>query len=117
MTKGVPFKRIEELIGKIQHAATSVPTEKKLMTTIKNILQVKLRIVCWKDFPEAKQAFQDWRTLLQEAEREPTTAKELVMGDSKFLVWVDASGKGVGGGWLPDKDALEPTIWRLEWPK
>ena len=41
----------------------------------------------------------------------------MVTGDSKFLVWVDASGKGVGGGWLPDKDALEPTIWRLEWPK
>ena len=31
--------------------------------------------------------------------------------------WVNASGEGVGGGWLPGKDALEPKIWRLEWPK
>ena len=39
------------------------------------------------------------------------------MGDPEFLGWVDASGEGVGGGWLPGKDSLEPTIWRLEWQK
>ena len=38
------------------------------------------------------------------------------MGDPEFLGWVDASGEGVGGGWLPGKDALEPTVWRMEWP-
>ena len=40
----------------------------------------------------------------------------MVIGDPKFLGWVDAYGEGVEGGWLPGKDALEPTIWRLEWP-
>ena len=30
MTKGVPFKRIEKLIVIIRHAATSVPTGKKI---------------------------------------------------------------------------------------
>ena len=55
--------------------------------------------------------------MLDEAASETTTAKELVMGDPKFLVWVDAFGEGVGGGWLLVKDALEPTIWRLEWRK
>ena len=39
------------------------------------------------------------------------------MGDPKFMGWVDASGEGVGGGWLSGKDALELIIWRLEWPK
>ena len=38
------------------------------------------------------------------------------MGDPEFLGWVYASGEGVGGGWLPGKDSLEPTIWCLEWP-
>ena len=52
--------------------------------------------------------------MLKEATREPTTANELVMGDPKFLVWVDASAEGVGGGWLSGKDELEPTIWCLE---
>ena len=47
---------------------------------------------------------------------EPTTAKELVMEDPEFLVWVDESGEGVGGGYIPGRDALEPTICRLEWP-
>ena len=83
------------------------------MTPINKTLQVKLRVVRWKDFPAAKKAFQDWRTLLKEAAHEPTTANELVMGDPEFLGWVDASGEGVGGGWLLGKDALEPTIWRL----
>ena len=33
MTKGVPFKRIETLIGKIRHAAIVVPTGKKINDT------------------------------------------------------------------------------------
>ena len=48
--------------------------------------------------------------MLKGATREPTTAKELVMGDPEFMGWVDASGEGVGGGWIPGKDALEPKI-------
>ena len=39
------------------------------------------------------------------------------MGDPGFMGWLDASGEGAEGGWLPGKDTLEPTIWRLEWPK
>ena len=86
------------------------------MTPINKILQVKPQIVRWKDFPAANQSFRDCITLLKEDTHEPTTAKELVMGDPKFLGWVDASGEGVGGGWIPVKYSLEPTIWRLEWP-
>ena len=117
MSSGVPFKRVEKLIGKIRHAAIGVPTGKNLMTPINRILRHKPAVVYWKQFPHAKQAFRDWRTLLKEAAREPTTAKELVMGSPEFLGWVDASGEGVGGGWLPGKEALEPTMWRLEWPQ
>ena len=117
MTKGVPFKRIKILSGKIQNAETVVPTGKKFMTPIKKILLVKLQIVRWKYFPAVKQALQDWRTLLKEAVHESTTAKEFFVGDPVFLVWVDASREIVGGIWLPGKDVLEPNIWRLEWPK
>ena len=65
------------------------------MTPINKILHVKPRIVWWKYFPAAKQAFQFCRTLLKEAAREPTTAKELVMGEPEYLGWLDASGEGV----------------------
>ena len=65
----------------------------------------------------ANQAFQDWRMLLKEAEREPTTSNKLVKEEPEFLGWVDASREGVGVGWILGKDALRPTIWRLEWPK
>ena len=67
---------------------------------------MKPQIVWWKYFPAAKQALQDWKTLLKEAAREPTTANKLVIGDPKFLVWVDAYGEGDVGGWLPIKYAL-----------
>ena len=30
------------------------------------------------------------------------------MGYQEFIGWVDESGEGVGGGWIPGKDALEP---------
>ena len=39
------------------------------------------------------------------------------MGDPEFLGWVDASGEGVGGGWIPGNYALEQKNSRLEWPK
>ena len=116
MEKGARFKLIEKTIGKIRHATTSVPTGNKLMTPINKILQVKPRIVWWKYFPDAKQTFRDWRILLKEDSREPTTEKELFMGEPKFLGWVDASREGVGGGWIPGKYSPEPTIWRLKWP-
>ena len=64
--KGVPFKEIEILIGTIRHEATAVPTGILLMKPINKILQVKTRIVWWKDFRVANQAFRDWRTLLKE---------------------------------------------------
>ena len=96
--------------------SNSSPNENFLMTSINKILQVKPWIVWWKYFPAANQAFRDWRTLMKEAAREPTTVKELFMGDPRFLVWVYAPGEGVGGGWIPRKDALEPKIWRLGWP-
>ena len=57
MTKGVPFKQIEKLIGKILHAAIAVPMGKHIMTPINKILQVKLQKHRSKDFPAAKQAF------------------------------------------------------------
>ena len=63
------------------------------MTPINKILQVKLRIVRWKDFPAANQAFRYWRTLLKEAVREPTTARELGHGRTQIsglgrCVWI-----------------------------
>ena len=87
------------------------------MTPINKILQVKPLIVQWKYLPASNQKFRDWKTLLKEAAREPTTAKELAMGDPESLGWVDVSGEGVRGGWLPVKYSLEPTVWRLEWQK
>ena len=111
------IQNYRKLIGKIRHAATAVPTGEKMMTPINKILQVKLRIVGWKYFPSAKQAFQDWRTLLKEAAHGPATEKVLVMGDPEFLGLIDASGEGFGGGLNTIKYALEPTIWRLGWPK
>ena len=96
MKKGVLFKRMKKLIGKIPHAETEVPTGKIMMTPIKKILQVKPQIVQWKYLPAAKQAFRDWITLLKEDAREPTTLKELFMRYPNFLVWVDASRESVG---------------------
>ena len=54
---------------------------------------------------------------MKEAARETTTSKELVMVDPGFLGWVNAYREGFGCGWLPGKDAPEPIMWRLEWPK
>ena len=62
------------------------PQRKKLMTPLLKIMQVKPRIVWWKNLPAAKQKFRDWIMLLKESAREPTTATELFTEDPKFMV-------------------------------
>ena len=47
MTKGVPLKKIEKLIGKIRHVATVVSMGNKFMMPVNTGLEVKPRIVWW----------------------------------------------------------------------
>ena len=117
MKGGAPYKRVEKLIGKLRHATIGVPAGKMFFTPINQILRDKPTTIQWGRYREAESAFRDLRTILKAAHAEPTHVSELVPDAPDYTGWVDASGEGVGGGWLPGKVALKPTIWRFQWPQ
>ena len=59
----------------------------------------------------------DWGQLINEATRESTHVKELVVGKAACKGTLDASGEGAGCVWLPGTKSLAPVVWRVEWPQ
>ena len=116
MKRGVPFKRIEKLVGKLRHAAIGIPGGKGLFGPINQMMQFRPRYVRWKTWRAARQAFDDWRQLIRAAAKEPTHTKELVPDEADYVGALDASGEGAGGVWIPGKTELAPIVWRFEWP-
>ncbi|KAL7545707.1 hypothetical protein ACHAWF_009056, partial [Thalassiosira exigua] len=117
MKRGVPFNRLQKLVGKLRHASIGIPAGKYLFGPINRLMaREELDFVVWRLAPEAKQALEDWGQLIREAAREPTHVNELVPGEADYKGTLDASGEGAGGVWLPAKRELAPIVWRLRWP-
>lgn len=113
---GVPFKRVEKLVGKLRHAAIGIPAGKALFGPINRLIAMHPPTIYWNRAQEAHVALRDWKQLIRAAAKEPTHAKELVPGEPDFLGTLDASGEGAGGVWLPGKEPLAPIVWRVPWP-
>ena len=77
---GVPFKRVEKLVGKLRHADMGIPAGKALFGPINQLMTRKPRTLIWPRCPEVDEALQDWKQLIREASKEPTHANELVPG-------------------------------------
>ena len=114
---GVPFKRVERLVGKLRHAAIGIPQGKSLFGPINRLIAIHPSTVFWNRCPDAKIALKDWKQLLLEAAKEPTHVKELVSGEATYKGTLDASAEGAGGVWLPGTRALAPIVWRYQWPE
>ncbi|KAL7544284.1 hypothetical protein ACHAWF_007670, partial [Thalassiosira exigua] len=77
---GVPFKRVEKLMGKLRHVAIRIPGGKGLFGPINKLLAIKPSRVFWDRYPAARQALNDWRQLLQATAKEPAHTRKLVPG-------------------------------------
>jgi hypothetical protein len=114
---GVPFNRVEKIVGKLRHAAIGVPAGKYLFGPINRLIGMQPKMVFWDRAPEAERAMRDWRQLIHECAKEPTNTRELVPGELDYTGTLDASGEGAGGVWLPGERRLKPTVWRVKWPQ
>ena len=112
--KGVSFKRIEKLIGKLRHAAISIPSGLALFGPINLLLAVKLECIFWKRCPELEQAIHDWQQIIQESGTEATNVNELVPAPPDYKVTLNAPGEGAGGVWIPGKKGIAPIVWRVK---
>ena len=113
---GVPFKRVEKLVGKLRHAAIGIPAGKALFGPINQLMGKKPRTLIWDRCPAVCEALRDWKDLIREAAREPTHVNELVPGPADYKGTLDASGEGAGGIWVTGAKEMAPIVWRVPWP-
>ena len=52
---GVPFKRMEKLIGKLRHASVGIPAGKELFGPINRLISMHPKMVYWNRCPEVKE--------------------------------------------------------------
>ena len=113
---GVPFKKLQQIVGKLRHASIGVPAGRYLFGPVNQLMSLEPKMVYWNRAPAARQALKDWGQLIRESTKEPTHVNELVTGEAAYKGTLDASGEGAGGVWLPGTKAIAPTVWRVEWP-
>ena len=113
--KKVPFKRMEQLQGKLQWTTYGIPGGKPLLTPIIRALKAEKQCITITDNLAA--TLRQWRALIRESGKLPTHAKELMVGIPAFIGYCDASKEGAGGVWFSGTDYLRPIVWRVEWPK
>ena len=117
LKRGVPFKRVEKVVGKLHHAAIGIPAGKALFGPVNRLMSVRPKRVLWDRCPDVAEALRDWKQLIREAAKQPTHVNELVAGEADYIAAVDASGEGAGGVWLPGARELAPIVWRVRWPQ
>ncbi|KAL7525140.1 hypothetical protein ACHAWF_001227, partial [Thalassiosira exigua] len=116
MKNGVQFNRVQNIVGKLRHAAIDIPGGKGLFGPINRLLVIEPKQVYWDRCPDVRRAFNDWRQLIRAAVKEPTHMRELVADEPDYIGYLDASGEGAGEVWLPANSALAPIVWRFPWP-
>jgi hypothetical protein len=113
---GIPFAEFQSVISKLRHAFISIPSGKGLLSPCNGVLRVEPEFVFLHRNEPLREAISDCRTLLRESTLVPTKCAELVTGWPDFVGVKDASGHGVGGIIVGEKEACVPTVFRMEWP-
>ena len=54
---GVPFKRVEKLVGKLRHATIGIPDGKLLFGPINQLLEIKPKNIFWNRGPEVREKY------------------------------------------------------------
>jgi len=100
-----------------RHACKGVPTALALFTDINKIIGAEPKEVWIRENSPVHKAIVGFRTLLQEAHKQPTKCRQLVVGEPSYIAVMDAAKEGAGGVIFGEKEACEPTVFRFEWPK
>jgi hypothetical protein len=113
---GIPFGEFESTIAKIQHAFTSIPAGRGLISPCNRLLKQRPAYVFLQQNKNILTVLEGCQTLLRESTNEPTRCRELVAGWPDYIGIVDASGHGVGGVVFGELSACTPVVFQWEWP-
>lgn len=112
--KRVRLKRLQQIVGKLQHASLVMPATKALFNPLYNAMKGNPRYIYLPAPGLCRTALRDFIGLTQEASRRPTHVHEIIAraGDEATGL-CDASGFGAGGVWFINNQHL---VWRVVWP-
>ena len=109
-------KELEKLQGKLVHASLGIPGGKGLLSPLYSAVAKSTSTI--KMAGSLKQCIKDWRILIKEIARRPTSVLELVPREPNYIGYVDSSKTAVGGVWVNGNKKLDNYIvWRLQWPQ
>ncbi len=114
---GIALAEFESVTAKLRHAFTALPAGKGLLSPCNWVLRKRPPIVYLHRNKELLEAIQGARTLLRESTMRPVHCRELVTGWPDKIGVKDASGHGVGGVILGEREACTPTVFRYQWPE
>ena len=112
--KRCPLQKFQTLAGKLQHASFAIPGGKGLFSPIYHALKGTPPFITIS--PILKAALLDWRTIIHQFSRMPTSVRLLVPQPPNFLVYTDACFLGCGGITCPGLSDLPHVVWKFEWP-
>ena len=107
-----------KFLGKLRNMSVGIPGSKGLFSMLQEGLKHsdagRLRIT-----PAMRDQIDDFEYLAKDLAARPTSIAELVPDHPVAVGPHDASGKGMGGVWLPSvtHSNLEPTLWRAKFPE
>ena len=113
----VPFDDFRKTVSKVQNATIGVPAARGLFTDINKVIRKAPRTVYVQRNKPVLAAVRGFRTLLQEAHKNPTKCRQLIVGHPDYIGIMDAAKEGMGGVIIGENSACEPTVFRFEWPK
>lgn len=112
----VRLKRMQSIVGKLQHASLVMPCSKALFTPLYNAMKGDPAHVFLPVGGQVRLALRDAILLTLEAAKRPTHVKEIIAHRTGATGNCDASAFGAGGVWYGGEDLKRPIVWRVVFP-
>lgn len=113
-SKQVTLLVYQQLAGKLQHASFAIPGGNGLFSPVHKALKTTNKFITIT--PELVQILTDWRTLIQDLGKNPTSVLLLVSEFPNIIEYTDACKLGAGGVITPGMDPFQYWVWQYEWP-
>jgi hypothetical protein len=107
--------KFQQLIGKLMHASIGLPMGKSLLSPAFAAMRNDPATIPLTTY--IKQCLSDWTTLLHQLSSRPTKVRELIQSTPTYVGYVDACAFGAGGVWFSGTTTIQPTVWRIQFPK
>lgn len=112
----VRLRRMQRIVGRLQHASLVMPCSKVLFTPLYDALKGDPKYIFLPVGGKVRLALRDAIILTMEAAKRPTHVREIVASAAGAIGNCDASAFGAGGVWYGGTDLVQPIVWRVVFP-